>query len=90
MRMHWIVSSGNTTNPCFAVLSNKGYIIGAETTEYGVIFSASKGNRGFTAGTPGELLGLVAMWEALGERWSEPHPDIYAEIIGALPTDDPK
>jgi hypothetical protein len=76
-----LVASGNTYNPSLIVLRNKGYDLWLEKGDNGSLWFAKKGTQSFLAYTGPELLGLVAMWESLGENWNQQQPDILGELF---------
>lgn len=78
---HSIVASGNTYNPSLIVLRQKGYDVWLEPGEDGSLWCAKKGGQDFLAYTGPELLGLVALWEHLGNDWNQQQPDIYGELL---------
>ncbi|EFV8439238.1 hypothetical protein ACX6GQ_002433 [Escherichia coli] len=68
--------AGNTAAPCFHVLKNKGYKVTMETHALSddcldcvYDWCAEKNGQFFSATSPEELLGLVAMWEVRGNDW---------------------
>lgn len=63
-----LVASGNTYNPCLIVLRNKGYDLWLEKGENGSLWCAKKGGQSYLAYSPPELLGLVVLWESLGQN----------------------
>lgn len=79
-----LVASGNTYNPSLIVLRDKGYEIWLEKGETGSLWCARKGGQDFLAYSGPELLGLVALWEQLGEAWNQQVPDVYAELLEAM------
>jgi hypothetical protein len=76
-----LVASGNTYNPSLLVLRQKGYELWLERGENASLWCARKGDRSFLAYTGPELLGLVVLWEQLGENWNQQTPDIYSELV---------
>lgn len=76
-----LVASRNTYNPSLLVLRQKGYDLWLEKGEDGNLWCARKGSQSFLAYNGPELLGLVALWENLGENWNQQEPDIYSELI---------
>jgi hypothetical protein len=79
-----LVASGNTYNPSLIVLRQKGYDLWLEKGENGSLWCAKKGEQSFMAYTGPELLGLVVLWEHLGENWNQQQPDVYGELIDKL------
>jgi len=75
-----LVASGNTYNPSLIVLRDKGYDLWLERGEEGSLWCARKGDQSFLAFSGPELLGLVVLWEHLGENWNQQEPDIYGEL----------
>ena len=45
---------------------------------------AKKGDKTFLAYTGPELLGLVVLWQHLGENWNQQKPDIYGELADKM------
>ena len=82
-----LVAAGNTTNPSLIVLQSKGYQlrIGQEK-DARTCYVATKEGREFFGYSGPELLGLVALWENLGDDWNRQKPDILGEL---LKTDTP-
>jgi hypothetical protein len=79
-----LVAAGNTYNPALITLLAKGYCLRAETLgDDRNLWSASKAGRQFAGYSPPELLGLVALWEHLGDDWNRQEPDILAELLDA-------
>lgn len=79
-----LVASGNTYNPSLIVLRDKGYEIWLEKGENGSLWCARKADQDFLAYSGPELLGLVALWEHLGDAWNQQRPDIYGELMEAM------
>ncbi len=79
-----LVASGNTYNPSLIVLRDKGYELWLERGENGSLWCAKKGDQSFLAYSGPELLGLVVLWENLGENWNRQQPDIYSELIDKI------
>jgi hypothetical protein len=79
-----LVASGNTYNPSLIVLRHKGYELWLEKGENGSLWCAKKGDQSFLAYTGPELLGLVTLWEHLGEHWNQQNPNIYSELIDKM------
>jgi hypothetical protein len=79
-----LVASGNTYNPSLIVLRDKGYELWLEKGGDGSLWCAKKGERSFLAYSGPELLGLVVLWEHLGEGWNQQTPDIYGELVDRM------
>ncbi|MDG3002304.1 hypothetical protein [Paludisphaera mucosa] len=81
-----LVAAGNTFNPSLIALRAKGYSLRIEVVDDGGsnLWCASKDGRRFAGYSPPELLGLVALWEHLGDDWNRQTPDILSELF-----DDP-
>ena len=64
-------------------LGNRGYDPGEVPSEGDMGFWwANKDSHEFVAGTPLELLGLVAIWETRGDLWKRSEdPNVYDEIL---------
>jgi hypothetical protein len=75
-----LVAAGNTYNPCLLVLRSKGYHLWAEESGERLLWNASKNGHSFMAYSPPELLGLVVLWENLGNDWNQQSPDILSEV----------
>jgi hypothetical protein len=75
-----LVAAGNTYNPSLIVLRQKGYDLWLEKAEDGSLWCARKGEQSFLAYSGPELLGLVVLWEQLGETWNQQRPDILGEL----------
>ncbi len=43
-----------------------------------------KDGHSFLAYTGPELLGLVVLWEHLGNNWNQQKPDIYSDLIDKM------
>ena len=79
-----LVAAGNTGNPALITLRAKGYHLWTEKlSDDRNLWCASKGGRQFAGYSPPELLGLVALWEHLGDNWNRQQPDILAELLDA-------
>lgn len=76
-----IVASGNTYNPSLVVLRDKGYDLWLEKGGNGSLWCAKKGNQSFLAYSGPELLGLVTLWECLGDNWNRQQPDVLGELF---------
>lgn len=79
-----LVASGNTYNPSLIVLRGKGYDLWLERGADGTLWCARKGDQNFLAYSGPELLGLVVLWEHLGENWNQQSPDVYGELIDRM------
>ncbi len=79
-----LVASGNTYNPSLIVLRDKGYDIWLEKGDEGSLWCARKGEQSFLAYSGPELLGLVALWEHLGENWNQQTPYLYGELVDQM------
>lgn len=91
-----IRSAGNTYNPCLLALRAKGYELTLWFTidrggEYQSNWDAQLGEQSFSASTPIELLGLVAMWEVRGDNWQtqSDEPYVFDELYPESLTYDP-
>jgi hypothetical protein len=79
-----LVAAGNTTNPSLFVLRSKGYELRVEQEKGGqTAYLASKDGREFLGYSGPELLGLVALWENLGDDWNRQKPDILGKLLEA-------
>ena len=77
-----LVAAGNTTNPSLVVLRSKGYDLRVEQEKDGrTSYVATKDGREFLGYSGPELLGLVALWENLGDDWNSQKPDILGELL---------
>jgi hypothetical protein len=79
-----LVASGNTYNPSLLVLRQKGYELWLEKGEDGPLWCARGGGKSFLAYTAPELLGLVVLWEHLGENWNQQRPDALGELTDKM------
>jgi hypothetical protein len=79
-----LVASGNTYNPSLIVLRDKGYELWLENGVNGSLWCAKKDQHCFLAYSGPELLGLVVLWEHLGETWNQQGPDIYGELVDRM------
>jgi hypothetical protein len=79
-----LVASGNTYNPSLIVLRDKGYELWLEKGDEGSLWCAKKGEQSFLAYSGPELLGLVVLWEHLGENWNQQQPDLYGELVDRI------
>jgi hypothetical protein len=79
-----LIVAGNTTNPSLIVLRSKGYKLRIEQEKNGqTCYVATKDGQSFLAYSGPELLGLVALWENLGDDWNRQKPDVLGEILEA-------
>jgi hypothetical protein len=76
-----LVAAGNTYNPSLLVLRDKGYDVWLESGEDSLLWCARKGDHGFLAYSGPELLGLVVLWEHLGEDWNQQSPDLLGDLL---------
>jgi hypothetical protein len=79
-----LVASGNTYNPSLIVLRKKGYELWLEQGEEGSLWCARKDSHTFLAYSGPELLGLVVLWEHLGDNWNQQEPDILGELTDKM------
>lgn len=88
--------AGNTLIPCLHAIAAKGYTIrhhflGTTPGEWdNPQWDAEKDKRIFSATSPQELLGLIAMWEVRGDDWhiKEGEADLYDRLIESAPMFD--
>jgi hypothetical protein len=86
--------AGNTDLPALLVLRAKGYRLWLEYTKiddsYRPDYQAEKNGYYFSAASPVELLGLIALWESRGDNWRvQPgEPDIQDELMTSAKTFD--
>lgn len=92
--------AGNTDIPALLALRAKGFRVWLEYTKiddptnpwhpYMPDYQAGKEGAYFSATTPVELLGLVAMWETRGDDWrlKQGEPDILDELLESARTFD--
>jgi hypothetical protein len=92
--------AGNTTLPALLALRAKGYRVwleymkvedpGSPWHPYMPDYQAEKDGGYFSATSPVELLGLVAMWETRGDNWKfqKGEPDILDELTDSAKTFD--
>ena len=92
--------AGNTEIPALLALRAKGYRVWLEYMKvedpknpwhpYTPDYQAEKDGAYFSATTPVELLGLVAMWETRGDDWKfkRGEPDILNELMESAKTFD--
>lgn len=88
-----IAEAGTLLNPALFVLEKNGYKLGAydsssEKLEQ-ITWFAVKGKRMFIAYDPLKLLGIVSLWENLGDDWQElPRIDLYDELLEEIFPDE--
>lgn len=98
-RLQWLGSANaldkyrwQYQQPVPPALRAKGYRLTLWYTlegEYRSNFDAEKDGRSFSATSPEELLGLVAMWEVRGDKWHTGHEeDIFDELMNTAVTYD--
>jgi hypothetical protein len=91
--------AGNTCIPALLALRVKGYRVWLDyhqtstdvaNPSYQSDYQAEQDGAYFSATTPEELLGLVAMWEVRGDEWrfKPEDDDIYDEVHDAARTFD--
>jgi hypothetical protein len=87
--------AGNTMIPALHALRVKGYALSVWYTlgdDGGLVpqYDAEKDGRAFSATSPEELLGLVAMWEVRGDDWQlkSGEAELYDRLIEAAPVYD--
>jgi hypothetical protein len=83
-RQTGLVAAGNTYNPSLIILRSEGYDLALEEGEDRLLWIARKGNCQFLAYSGPELLGLVVLWEHLGENWNRQTPDIIGELCSRM------
>jgi hypothetical protein len=80
-----IGSGVSTINPALYVLKLKGYSLRVEAIkEEHCLYIAVKDGRRFVGNSAPETLGLVTMWECLGDEWRSKLPglpDVLSECI---------
>jgi hypothetical protein len=82
MKTFSLVAAGNTTNPALLVLRSKGYALQIEQEgDEATVYIARKDGREFLGYSAAELLGLVTLWENLGEDWNKQEPDVLTELL---------
>jgi hypothetical protein len=79
-----LVAAGNTYNPSLIVLRQKGYELWLEKGENRSLWCGKKGDVSFLAYWGPEVLGLVVLWEQLGQNWNQQKPDIYGELADKM------
>ena len=76
-----IIAAGATSNPCLLLLDKKGYeLFIQERDDKRCFYIAVKDKRRFVGDSAPEALGLVIMWEEMGDDWYEKLSDL-PEII---------
>jgi hypothetical protein len=90
-----IRSAGNTMIPALHALRAKGYTLSIWYTrddDGGLVpqYDAEKDRRAFSATSPEELLGLVAMWEVRGDDWrlKAGESELYDRLVEEAPVYD--
>lgn len=81
MTINSLVAAGNTYNPCLLILRAKGFRVWAEEEHGKLFWNAEKEGLGMLAYSPPELLGIVTLWETMGENWNQQQPDIIGEVL---------
>ncbi len=76
-----LIAYGNTYNPSLLVLREKGYDLWIEEGQNSNQWYASKGSQSFLAYSGPELLGLVVLWETLGENWNQQEPNVLGALL---------
>lgn len=83
-----IADAMNTYNPALRIIQSKAYkifILPDERDDYLGDYWATKGSRDFIASDPLRLLGIIALWEALGDYWwandKLGNEDVYDRIL---------
>lgn len=80
-----IADAANTLNPALSVLRDKGFhLYVVPHREAFDTYWAIKDRRDFIADDPLRLLGLVALWEHLGDDWRDRVSDDILSEIGSL------
>jgi len=75
-------AAGNTTNPALLVLKTKGYELQIEQEgDEATVYVARRDGREFLGYSAPELLGLVTLWENLGDDWNKQEPDVLTELL---------
>jgi hypothetical protein len=74
----YITAAGNTEVPAYLVLIDKGYDVSRRPLEDNDLWLAQKDQNSFSASSPIELLGLVAMAENRGVNWRATDQEIEA------------
>jgi hypothetical protein len=88
--------AGNTMIPCLNAIAAKGYLIkhyflGTSPGDWDrPQWDAEKDNRAFSATSPEELLGLIAMWEVRGDDWRIKNGEsaLYDQLVDSAPMFD--
>jgi hypothetical protein len=77
-----LVAAGNTANPALLVLKAKGYELQVEQEgDEATIYMARKDGREFLGYSAAELLGLVTLWENLGDDWNQQESDVLTALL---------
>jgi hypothetical protein len=66
------------------VLRDKGYDLWLEKGDNATLWCARRGDHSFLAHSGPEFLGLVVLWEHLGENWNRQSPDLYGELTDRM------
>ncbi len=83
-----LVAAGNTTNPALLVLKAKGCELQIEQEgDEATVYIARKDGREFLGYSAAEVLGLVTLWENLGDNWNKQEPDLLTELLDDKSTD---
>lgn len=61
-----ITAAGNTEVPAYLALVARGFNV---SCDHQAVWTATKGETGFLADSPLQLLGVVAMFESRGPQW---------------------
>lgn len=92
-----IADAMNTYNSALRIIKSKGYKIFLypdSREEYYGDYWATKNGRDFIGGDPLRLLGVISIWENLGDDWRGssqlPEEDIYDQIASISFPDSPK
>ncbi|KAB8143007.1 hypothetical protein F8S13_12260 [Chloroflexia bacterium SDU3-3] len=82
--------AGNTLIPCLHAIVAKGYAVTYATVGGQPQWDAAGDGRHFSATSPEELLGLIAMCEIRGDSWRirPGEAALYHAILDAAPEED--
>ena len=78
-----LTSAGNTDNPSLFILRTKGYQLEVSASNESSHYVARKDGRSFLGHSGTELLGLITLWENLGDNWrarASSMPNILDEV----------